>query len=64
MILCNNQQKINLVFKTSTSRYVNADVNGSLNIMSKAVGDIIYSYIVDPIEACSMPSVITVKHKI
>ena len=62
MILCNNQQKINLVFKTSTSRYVNADVNGSLNIMSKAVGDIIYSYIVDPIEVCSRSSVITVKH--
>ena len=50
------------LFKTSTGRYVNADVNGSLNIMKKAVGDIIYSYIVDPIEACSMPSVITVKH--
>ena len=36
---------------------LNADVNGSLNILKKVVGNFDY----DPIEVCSTPSVYTVK---
>jgi len=46
------------LFKSSTGRFINADVNGALNILKKAVGEFQYS-----IEACSTPSVLTVKYK-
>ena len=36
---------------------INADVNGSLNILKKVVGNFKYN----PIEVCSTPAVITVK---
>lgn len=46
------------LFKSSDGRLINADVNGSLNILRKVVGNFNY----DPIEVCSTPSVITVKY--
>ena len=45
------------LFKSSEGVLINADVNGSLNILRKVVGNFNY----DPIEVCSTPSVITVK---
>ena len=42
------------LFKTSENKFINADLNGSLNILRKAVGEFQY-----PIEVCSTPSVIT-----
>ena len=44
------------LFKTSNGIFMNADLNGSLNILKKVVGK--FSY---PIEVCSMPVVITTK---
>lgn len=45
------------LFKSSNGTLINADVNGSLNILKKVVGNFNY----DPIEVCSAPSVLTVK---
>ena len=44
------------LFKTSTGLLINADINGSLNIMKKAVPNVSYEY---GIKVCSMPSVIS-----
>jgi putative transposase len=44
------------IFKSSIGKLINADLNGALNILKKVVGEFQYS-----IEACSTPSVITVK---
>lgn len=45
------------LFKSNGDILINADVNGSLNILRKVVGTFEYN----PIEVCSTPSVITVK---
>ena len=45
------------LFKSSKGILINADVNGSLNILKKVVGNFKYN----PIEVCSTPVVITVK---
>lgn len=45
------------LFKSNDGTIINADVNGSLNILKKVVGNFDY----DPIEVCSTPSVYTVK---
>ena len=45
------------LFKSSEGVLINADVNGSLNILRKVVGNFNY----DPIKVCSTPAVITVK---
>lgn len=45
------------LFKSSIGKLINADLNGSLNILRKVVGDFWY-----PIEVCSAPRVITLKH--
>lgn len=45
------------LFKSSEGILINADVNGSLNILKKVVGKFNYN----PIEVCSTPTVITVK---
>ena len=45
------------IFKSNDGTLINADVNGSLNILKKVVGNFYY----DPIEVCSTPSVYTVK---
>ena len=44
------------LFKTAGGNIINADVNGGLNILRKAVGKFDY----DPIEVCSTPVVWTV----
>lgn len=44
------------LFKTAEEKVINADVNGGLNILRKAVGKFDY----DPIEVCSTPVVWTV----
>ena len=44
------------LFQTKDKRLINADLNGSLNILRKVVGEFQY-----PIEVCSTPAVITVK---
>ena len=44
------------LFKSKEGKLINADLNGSLNILKKVVGDFSYS-----IEVCSTPSKITVK---
>lgn len=44
------------LFKTRNGKLINADLNGSLNILKKAVGEFQY-----PIEVCSTPSVITLR---
>lgn len=44
------------LFKTRNGKLINADVNGSLNILKKAVGEFQY-----PIEVCSTPCVITLR---
>ena len=41
------------LFKTATNKFINADLNGSLNILKKVVGEFKYS-----IEVCSTPIVI------
>lgn len=45
------------LFRTATGKFVNADINGALNIMKKAVGKFDY----DPIKVCSTPVVINLK---
>lgn len=45
------------LFKSNDGTLINSDVNGSLNILKKVVGNFDY----DPIEVCSTPSVYTVK---
>ena len=50
------------LFKSKTGRLINADLNGSLNIMRKAVGERAFSSdgkVKYPIEVCSTPVVIT-----
>ena len=42
------------LFKTAFGKIINADLNGSLNIMKKVVGEFQY-----PIEACSTPVMVT-----
>ena len=44
------------LFQTKEKRLINADLNGSLNILRKAVGEFQY-----PIEVCSTPLVLTIK---
>ncbi len=44
------------LFETKEKRLINADLNGSLNILKKAVGEFQY-----PIEVCSTPLVLTIK---
>ena len=44
------------LFKTRNGKLINADVNGSLNILKNAVGEFQY-----PIEVCSTPCVITLR---
>lgn len=46
------------LFKTSTGKVINADANGSLNILRKAVPNIIFD---NGIEASSAPLVLTIK---
>ena len=45
------------LFKSSKGILINADVNGSLNILKKVVGNFKYN----PIEVCSTPLVLTIK---
>lgn len=45
------------LFRTKLNRLINADLNGALNILKKAVGEFQY-----PIEVCSTPLVSTIKH--
>ena len=42
------------LYQSKKGRLLNADVNGSYNIMKKVVGNTVYQ-IVNPIEVCSMP---------
>lgn len=42
------------LYQSKEGKFLNADVNGSYNIMRKVVGNAIYQ-IVNPIEVCSMP---------
>jgi putative transposase len=42
------------LFRTANGKYINADVNGSLNILKKVIGK--YDY--DSIQVCSTPLVI------
>ena len=44
------------LFKSRNGKLINADLNGSLNILKKAVGEFQY-----PIEVCSTPCVITLR---
>lgn len=44
------------LFKTAKNKLINADLNGSLNILRKVIGEFQYS-----IEVCSTPLVITIK---
>lgn len=44
------------LFRSAKNRIINADLNGSLNILKKAVGEFQY-----PIEACSTPLRVTLK---
>ena len=48
------------LFKSSTGQLINADVNGSLNILRKVMGDFEF----DPIRVCSTPKVINVLKQI
>jgi putative transposase len=41
------------LFKSASGKLINADLNGSLNILKKVVGEFQY-----PIEVCSTPKVI------
>ncbi len=45
------------LFKTAFGKIINADLNGSLNIMRKVVGEFQY-----PIEACSTPVMVTLQN--
>lgn len=54
---CGKRTKRGL-FKTKNNLFINADLNGSLNILKKVVGE--YQY---PIEVCSTPMVITIKYQ-
>ena len=45
------------LFRTGIGKMMNADLNGSLNIMRKAVGE--KAFVNYPIEVCSTPVVIT-----
>lgn len=45
------------LFKTAFGKIINADLNGSLNIMKKVVGEFQYS-----IEACSTPVMVTLQN--
>jgi transposase len=45
------------LFRTKLNRLINADLNGALNILRKAIGEFQYS-----IEVCSTPLVSTIKH--
>lgn len=50
------------LFKSKNKRLINADLNGSLNIMRKVVGEKAFSSdrkVNYPIEVCSTPVVIT-----
>ena len=47
------------LFKSSSGKLINADVNGSLNIMRKVVPNALIGY---GIEVCSTPVVLTIKH--
>ena len=42
------------LFRTNKGKFINADLNGSLNIMRKVIGEFHY-----PIEVCSTPVVKT-----
>ena len=44
------------LFETNNKKLINADLNGSLNILKKAIGEFQY-----PIEVCSTPLVYTIK---
>lgn len=44
------------LFKSKNDKLINADLNGSLNILKKVIGEFQY-----PIEVCSTPMVITIK---
>ena len=44
------------LFKSSKGMLINADLNGALNILKKAIGEFQY-----PIEVCSAPSVLNCK---
>ena len=44
------------LFKTATKKLINADLNGSLNILRKVIGEFQY-----PIKVCSTPLVLTIK---
>ena len=44
------------LFETKEKRLINSDLNGSLNILRKVVGEFQY-----PIEVCSTPLVLTIK---
>ena len=46
------------LFKSSSGKLINADVNGALNILRKVIGN--YSY--DPIKVCSTPLVLEPKN--
>jgi IS605 OrfB family transposase len=46
------------LFVSASGKQINADLNGALNILKKEVGEFQY-----PIEVCSTPTVLTVKHK-
>ena len=48
------------LFQTKENKLINADVNGSLNIMRKVVGNNIYNML-DLIQVCSIPYKITIK---
>lgn len=48
------------LYKSKDGKLINADVNGSYNIMRKALGEIIYS-IIDLVEGCSAPYKFSVK---
>ena len=45
------------LFRSSSGKLINADLNASLNILRKVVGEFQY-----PIEVCSAPRAITLKH--
>lgn len=47
------------LFRTKNGKLVNADVNGSLNILKKAVGEKAFKNASHPIEVCSTPVVFT-----
>ena len=46
------------LFKSSSGKLINADVNGALNILRKVIGNYVY----DPIKVCSTPLVLEPKN--